>query len=274
MDIYSRAVSSDGKAIKYTQQTEDGFLVESTYVDHGGKHIICFSSQIGCVIGCRFCASGQPRDRKRFRQSLSAREMVGECVNVVLDRLLFLDGRLILFSCMGEGEPLLNLEAVIDSFRQLAQLYPHSRIALSTSGVFPERIAVLADAQFLVPMKLQILLYAPSDDLRHALIPVGAPLTEIVLAANAYAKKTRTTVEWNYVLLQGVNDQPVHARALVRLLPSGAHVKLNRFNATPWSSFVASSAEASACFKAVLQEHGLIMEVYETNGSDINAACG
>jgi 23S rRNA (adenine2503-C2)-methyltransferase len=274
MRIQFRAASADGKAVKYTQQTKDGFLVESTYVDHGGKHIICFSSQVGCPIGCHFCASGQRKDQKRFRQSLSAKELISECENVIADQAQVSDGRPILFSCMGEGEPLLNLAAVSAALAELGESYPNSRGALSTSGIAPELIRELAHTRFPTPIKLQISLHAPADELRSVLIPTTAPLSEIISAALYYGDKTGNPVEWNYVLLRGVNDWPIHARMLARSLPRGAHIKLNRFNATAGLPFAAATEEDTLRFRAVLEAEGLIAEAYQTNGSDIGAACG
>lgn len=272
--IHSRGASSDGRTLKYRQMTDDGFLVETTYIDHDKKHIICFSSQVGCPIGCHFCASGQRKDEKRFRQSLSAAELILQCENVVADRALLLDGRPILFSCMGEGEPFLNISAVVSAFAYFGDKYPLGRGALSTSGIFPERIREFAEHPIPMPMKLQISLHAPTDTLRRLLIPRTAPLDRILSAVEYYTAKSGDAVEWNYVLLCGVNDSLSHAERLIALLPSRAHVKLNRFNADPRLPFLASSAETQRRFAQALEEGSLVAEFYQTNGSDIGAGCG
>ena len=175
---------------------------------------------------------------------------------------------------MGEGEPLLNISAVISALAHFGSRYPLARGALSTSGIFPARIRELADRRIPIPMKLQISLHAPTDELRKLLIPRTASLDAIIAAASYYATKTGNPVEWNYVLLRGVNDDRSHALALIALLPHGTHIKLNRFNADPRLPFSPASDETQRSFVRVLEDGGLIAESYRTNGSDIGAGCG
>ncbi len=274
MHIVEKAVSrGTPQTVKYVQQMRDGVAIETTYVDHARKHIICFSSQAGCAVGCPFCVMGTGRTA-RFVRSLALCELIEQCENVMRDRKLQYAVKPVLFSCMGVGEPLLNYENVMLALTYLGHTRPNARLALSTSGVRPERIKELANERFPVPFKLQISLHAPFDELRKKLIPSARCLASLVRAAQQYREASRGEIEWNYVLLRGVNDSEECAHALVRLLGPRWHVKLSAYNAVAGIPFGRTAAAATRTFKECLEDGGLSAECYETDGQDISAACG
>jgi 23S rRNA (adenine2503-C2)-methyltransferase len=211
---------------------------------------------------------------RRFRRSLSAKELVEQCENIVTDRKLLLAKKPILFSCMGEGEPLLNYKNVVAALKKLAKDHPRVRLALSTSGIVPRAIRALAHEQFTVPFKLQISLHAPDDRLRRAIMPRSAPIKDVVAAAKYYKKISDRSVEWNYVLLAGVNDSQKCAQKLAALLGAGEHIKLNAFNGYSDAAFSGSRMAKISAFMRTVKNSGCSVEYYRTNGTDIAAACG
>lgn len=274
MEIVRTVLSSDGKTVKYLQKGTDGFVVETTYVDYLNKHIICFSSQVGCAVGCRFCVSGLRPIKKRHVRSLDVKELIEQCTNIVARRNLQLAEKPILFSCMGEGEPFLNFQNVVLALRQLGRCYPASRLAVSTSGIKPELIRRLARIIFPVPLKLQVSLHGPSDEIRSMIIPTSRPITDIVNAVRYYNETCGRLVEWNYVLMKDINDSRECAIETARLLGPGCHVKFNFLNPVVNSPFTASEQARLSEFRKILEYHGLTTEYYETDGTDIAAACG
>lgn len=274
MEIVKKMFSTDSMTIKYLQRGEDGFIVETSYIDYPNKHIICFSSQVGCIVGCRFCATGlRPRDG-RYVRSLETKELIEQCKNVIQDQNLNAAMKPILFSCMGEGEPLLNFMNVVESLKLLGSQYANSRLAVSTSGPKPALIRELARIEFAVPFKLQVSIHGPNDTVRRAIIPVARPINEIVESVRYYRDLCKRSVDWNYVLMRSVNDAPDHALELALLLGPGWHVKFNALNPVDASPFVPAEKGTVQLFREILEAHGLTTEYYETNGPDIGAACG
>lgn len=167
LKIIDKLQSNDKMAIKYIQSTSDNYLIETTYVNYYNKHIICFSSQIGCVVGCKICYSGIA---SKFYRNLTVEEMCEECINIIED--LNLKNKPILFSCMGVGEPLLNYDNVISTFKCLYEKFPDDKYALATTGIKPNLILKLAsDLKEIKNFKLTLSLHATSDDVRKMIIP-------------------------------------------------------------------------------------------------------
>lgn len=258
-------VSSDNKTKKYLLPVGNNIMVETTYVDYANKHIICFSSMIGCPIGCRFCVSGYAKTQR----VLTAAEMVEQC-KIVIEREHLLDNKPWLFSCMGEGEPFLNYDNVLQALQGLAHLYPNSKLALSTSGIKPNLIKKLAKEQFPVPFKLQVSVHSSSDEIRRTIMPVSRPLAELKSALDEF-KLSHKELELNYVLIENVNDSNEDARGLASFA-GDILVKLNMLNPVPQSNFHFTSRFDQ--FVTILNEQGTTWEFYETNGTDIEAACG
>lgn len=272
LEIIKELNSKDG-AIKYLQKLENGTAIETAYVDYFNKHIICFSSQIGCAVGCVFCITGLRSKNDRYKRSLTAKELIEQCENIVEKRTLRKSEKPILFSCMGEGEPLLNYKNVLAALRALGMHYPNSRLALSTSGIKPHLIKLLSHENFPRPFKLQISIHAPNNLLRKTLVPVSGT-TEEIIGAIQYYRKTGKPIDINYILFENLNDTEAHAKELVSLLGPGWHVKFNTFNPVANSALSPSSKEKMWAFRAILETSGMSTEFYKTNGSEIMAACG
>jgi 23S rRNA (adenine2503-C2)-methyltransferase len=179
----------------------------------------------------------------------------------------------VLFSAMGEGEPLLGSAAglaLVEAFQQLSRRHG-SRIAVSTTAIKPAVVRWLADA---APdgLKLQISLHGSTDEQRRQVIPHAAPIDDVVAAGRAFAHARHGGLEWNYVLIAELNDNDEDAERLGRLLASGDTVKLNKLNPIPGSPWRAS--ERSLRFAALLRDAGIRPEHYRTDGADVAAACG
>lgn len=276
MKILSRVLSSDGVATKYLQETSDGFVVESTYIRRSKKHTLCISTQVGCVVGCKFCASGLRSEESLYQRSLTSAEIVEECCNVTQEIDFVAHRKPLTFAFMGEGEPFLNFDECVKAFHALVVMkWPVSiKLSVSTSGVRPDLIRRLNEITLPVRLKLHVSLHGPSDDIRSQLMPIVRPLSEIVAAARDYREKCSQPVIWNYVMCAGINDQLEHAERLVELLGPGWHVKFTRLNLTTGSSFRPASREQMERFRRILENGGLSTTYSETDESGIQSGCG
>ena len=276
MKILKRVLPPDGVATKYLQETDDGFVVEATYIRRVEKHTLCVSTQVGCVIGCRFCASGLRSEGSLYHRSLTSPEMVEECCNITGEIDLAAHPKPLTFAFMGEGEPFLNFDECVKAFHTLAAMNwsVPMQLAVSTSGIRPDLIRNLSEITFPVRLKLQVSLHGPSDDIRSQIVPTTKPVSEIVAATRAYREKCGRPVIWNYVMCAGVNDRPEHAQQLVELLGSGWHVKFTRLNITAGSPFYPASRELVKQFRRILENGGLSTAYSETDESGIQSGCG
>lgn len=243
------------ETIKFIQKTHDNYEIETVYVDYKDKHIICFSSQIGCPIKCIFCNSSN----KKFIRNLSENELIKQCENI----LNFMDSsnKNILLSCMGEGEPFLNYKNILNCFYNFK--HKKYRFSISTSGIRPDLIANLSNENIL--LKLQISLHAPNDDIRKKLIPNTKCISDIFKNIKYFDKNM---VELNYVLIEDVNDSEILANELSKF---NYKIKLNKFNKNS-TEFLPS--QKSNKFMDVLSKNKIDFEYYRTNGCEINASCG
>ena len=264
-DVNQVQISIDSKTRKYALPVRGGALVETTYVDYKNKHIICFSSMVGCPIKCTFCASGYGNSTPR---PLSIDEMLLQCIHVISQENI--DDKPILFSCMGEGEPLLNYTNVVEALKILGGRYPNSKLAMSTSGIKPRLIEALGSETFPVPFKLQVSIHSTNDETRKQLIPITQPLTNIEKSLKMY-KHIGNKVELNYVLIDRLNDSDEDARRLAKIA-GDIPVKLNQLNPISHRDFNFTTRFEE--FVKVLDQEGTIWEFYQTDGTDINAACG
>ena len=230
-----------------------------------GRRSVCLSSQSGCPLTCSFCATGQ----MRFAGNLSADEILDQALHFrrdsQIDHAVF----------MGMGEPMMNLDAVLDACQRLPDLgITHRRTAISTVGWIPG-IRRLTDTR--LPLRLALSLHAPEDALRSELMPVNLryPLAEVVEACRADFAARRRTVFVEYVMLAGVNDRYAQAIALAGLLEPRAAFKVNLIPYNPTDSpYAGSSRQAIAAFRAALESRGVRVTVRLTRGRDIAAACG
>ena len=257
-------ISKDNKTSKFLVQLDENTCVETTYVNYKNKHIVCFSSMAGCPIGCTFCVSG----RNKTHRLLTTGEMLLQCEQALKGRDL--KGKPILFSCMGEGEPMLNYDNVVRALKELGTRYPNSKLAMSTSGAKPYLIKALAREEFPVPFKLQISIHSTYQHIRDRLMPNAGLLAEIVKFVPRYLESPHD-IEFNYVLLDGVNDGTNDAHRLAALA-NGIMIKLNKLNPIPESLFQYTNQYDEFC--EVLTQRGADYEFYATDGTDIDAACG
>lgn len=270
MKIIDIIISKDNMARKYLQKTNDGMIIETAYVDYYNKHIICYASQIGCKIGCRMCYNGI---NKNFYRNLTYEEIFEQCKNIIDDLKLEESNKPILFSCMGVGEPLLNYDNVVKAIKLLEVNFPNNKHALATTGVNLDLILDLKDSLKNVKnFKLTISLHGSNQNIRQELIPLYTKLESLVSIVKEFEKISKREVEWNYVLFDGINDKKENAEELVYLLGKGAKVKLNYYNKVEGCNLVMS--KNYDLFIDILTSNGLYAECYQTNGGDIDGACG
>ncbi|SRR5579875_55496 len=265
----ARSTSADRRTTKWLWQLQDGARVESVLMHYRERSTVCISSQAGCAMGCRFCATGQ----MGFVRQLSAGEIVEQ---VVAARREALPRRLGNVVFMGMGEPLANYDrvwaAIVLLQRELGISARH--MTVSTVGVVP---GIRRLAHEPLPVNLAISLHAARDSLRDRLVPLNRryPLSTLMSACYEYlaAKNRRLSFEW--ALIDQVNDTPRDAAELAELaLPLGAHVNLIPLNPTPGYPGQGTPPAGVADFQAQLAARGVNATVRANRGTDINAACG
>ena len=264
LEPVTQAESKDG-TIKTLFRTGDGHPVEAVLMRYrDGRRSICVSSQSGCPLTCTFCATGA----MRFGRNLTASEILDQALHFrriePIDHCVF----------MGMGEPMLNLENVVEAARRLPDLgITYRRTTISTVGWMPGLKQFVDEVE--EPIRLALSLHAPEDGLRSRIMPVNDryPLAQIVAECERYFALRRRKVFVEYVMLAGVNDRVGQARQLAKLLDR--HVfKVNLIPYNPTGAFDGSSRRAIDAFKAVLDAAGLPATVRLTRGRDIAAACG
>ncbi len=264
------ARSTDGTE-KLLLQLDQGGSVECVLLRDGARRSICLSSQVGCGMGCGFCASGWGG----FERNLTAGEMIEQMLR--LQARLPADERLSHVVMMGMGEPLANLPNVLQALSVASHpeglgISPR-RITISTVGL-PAAIDRLAEQP---RYHLAVSLHAPDDALRNQLVPVNSQfgLQRILQAADGYFEASGRRLTFEYVLLGGVNDRPEQARQLAALL-RGRPMLLNLipYNPVPDLPYREPSSAAVHRFQQVLEKQGLTVHVRLRKGADIAAACG
>jgi 23S rRNA (adenine2503-C2)-methyltransferase len=264
LDLERQAEARDG-TVKALFRTADGKPVEAVLMRYrDGRRSICVSSQSGCPLTCTFCATGQ----MRFGRNLTASEILDQALHFrrieTVDHCVF----------MGMGEPMLNLDAVLDAARRLPEVgITHRRTTISTVGWLPGLRRFVDEVE--EPIRLALSLHAADPALRSRLMPVNDryPLADVIAECRRYASLRRRKVFIEYVLLAGVNDSPEQAKQLAELLgPEDFKVNLIPYN--PTGAFDGSSRAAIAVFKSALGRAGLPATVRLTRGRDIDAACG
>lgn len=268
-----RLETDHGLTTKKLYSLDGGYTVESVIMRYPHRSTLCISSQVGCPIGCPFCATGQGP----FGRNLRAHEIVDQALDAC--RELAAEGRRLSHVVfMGMGEPLANYAAVLESVRRIAD--PASlglsarRITISTSGLV-SRIDQLARER--LPFTLAISLHAARDDLRDVLVPVNKrhPLAELVPAADRFGRQTGRRVSYEWVLLAGVNDTQRDAGELGALLRGRlAHINLIPFNPVDGAPYHEPDPRAIRRFVARVRAEGLNVTVRDTRGREQDAACG
>lgn len=270
-EVARHQVSSD-RTEKLLLKLDDGEFVECVLMREDDRRTVCLSTQVGCAMGCVFCASGL----LGVKRNLTTGEILEQLLR--LDRLLSLEERITNVVVMGIGEPLANLKNLLPALDSLnakgGMGIGARRITISTVGL-PDKIRELAeiDRQY----NLAVSLHAPNDELRTKLVPVNQRIgiAEILAAADAYFDRTGRRVTYEYVLLSGVNDHPDHARQLAGLLkPRVAHVNLIPMNGVTELPYVEPTAPRTQEFLSILKQFGIPSSVRKRKGADIDAACG
>lgn len=269
MKIIDKISDSSHRNIKYLQQTIDNVITETGFIEEDSRNIICFSSQLGCIIGCKFCYNGI---HKNYYRNLSSEEIVKQCTNVVEDLNLQEKQKPILFSCMGIGEPLLNYDNVIESILELNNIYPNSKFALATTCINPEYIAKIAlDLEKIVDFKLTISLHAVNEEIRKKIIPISISLNDVKKYLAEFRNSSHT-FEWNYMLLDEINDSESDALEFVKFISLNDNVKITCYNEIDGASLRRSKNQDN--FISVLDDNNINYKVFESSGTDIEIGCG
>jgi 23S rRNA (adenine2503-C2)-methyltransferase len=258
--------------------------IETVYIPDKGRGTLCVSSQVGCALNCQFCSTAT----QGFNRNLSTAEIIGQVWIAArhLGNVPHQQRKLTNVVMMGMGEPLANFDNVVRAMSimrdDLGYGLANKRVTLSTAGMVPmiDRLGEESD------VALAVSLHAPNDTLRSELVPLNKkyPIAELLDACVRYALRKRgTSVTFEYTLMKGVNDQPEHARELVKLLrefdrrvqmQDAAKVNLIPFNPFPGTRFERPDEEAIRAFQKQLNNAGMIAPVRRTRGDDIDAACG
>jgi 23S rRNA (adenine2503-C2)-methyltransferase len=280
LPVVSTQRSSDG-TIKWLFDVGDGNLIESVYIPETDRGTLCVSSQAGCAVGCRFCSTGH----QGFSRNLSTAEIVAQLWHAehTLRRELGQQERVISnVVMMGMGEPLQNYTQLLPALRIMLDDHAYGlsrrRVTVSTSGVVPMMDRLSQD----LPVALAVSLHAPDELLRDHLVPINRkyPIEELMQACGRYQRfAPRDFITFEYCMLDGVNDQPEHARALVDLMRRHAGAVSAKFNLIPFNPFPASGLKRSPlervqAFAEILLAAGMVTTVRKTRGDDIDAACG
>ncbi|QHS09740.1 23S rRNA (adenine(2503)-C(2))-methyltransferase RlmN [Sinimarinibacterium sp. NLF-5-8] len=286
-ELVTEQISQDGTR-KWVLRLDGGNAIETVYIPEEDRATLCISSQVGCAMDCSFCSTAQ----QGFNRNLSTAEIIaqvwfaartlggdfhgqqwksesGEPGGRVISNVVF----------MGMGEPLANYSAVVDAIRILLDDFGFGlskrRVTVSTSGLVPFIDRLRDD----VDTALAVSLHAPTDALRDALVPINRkyPLAELLAACRRYTqgKDRKAHIVYEYVMLEGINDQPEHARALAKLLSGmAAKVNLIPFNPFPQTQYKRSRPEVIQAFAKILRDKRIITTTRKTRGDDIDAACG
>jgi 23S rRNA (adenine2503-C2)-methyltransferase len=285
LKVMAQQESTDG-TIKWLFDVGDGNAVEAVFIPEDDRGTLCVSSQAGCAVGCRFCSTGH----QGFSRNLSTGEIVAQLwfAEHFLRKHLKTSERVISnVVMMGMGEPLQNYSALVPALKVMLDDHGYGlsrrRVTVSTSGVVPMMDRLAQD----VPVALAVSLHAPNDALRDNLVPLNRkyPLAELMAACGRYLPAApRDFITFEYCMLDGVNDQPEHARELLALIRgqspfySGPSVpcKINLipFNPFPDSGLRCSPRPVVLAFAEVLNAAGVVTTVRKTRGDDIDAACG
>lgn len=281
LPVISEHVSQDG-TIKWLFDVGAGNAIEAVFIPEDDRGTLCISSQAGCAVGCRFCSTGH----QGFSRNLTTGEILGQlwfAEHSLRARLGVTDRVISNVVMMGMGEPLQNYSALLPALRAMLDDHGYGlsrrRVTVSTSGVVPMMDRLAVDC----PVALAVSLHAPNDPLRDYLVPLNLkyPLEELLAACNRYLEHApRDFITFEYCMLDGVNDQPEHAKQIIEMVKihagSGVWCKFNLipFNPFPASGLHRSQPQQVAMFSKLLSDAGIVTTVRKTRGDDIDAACG
>ncbi|HVE50028.1 MAG TPA: 23S rRNA (adenine(2503)-C(2))-methyltransferase RlmN [Casimicrobiaceae bacterium] len=280
--IIADTTAPDGTR-KWLIDAGNGNAVEMVFIPEDDRGTLCISSQAGCTLDCAFCSTG----KQGFNRNLTTAEIVGQLWHA--NRVLLAEryqapwveqGRAPVTNVvmMGMGEPLANFHNVVAALKLFvddnAYGLSRRRVTLSTSGIVPQIDRLAQEC----PVALAVSLHAPDDALRDRLVPINRthPIADLIAACKRYLPHApRDFVTFEYVMLDGVNDSPDHARALGRIARDvPAKVNLIPFNPFPGTEFATSPRERIRTFRDMLNDAGVVATVRKTRGETIDAACG
>ena len=274
--ILQEKTASDG-TYKLILRLSDGNCIETVFIPEKTRGTLCISSQVGCILNCDFCSTG----KQGFSRNLTTAEIISQ-VWLTVRKLSKTDGlhdrAITNVVLMGMGEPLLNFDNVIPALNLMLDDFAYGlskrRVTVSTAGVIPAmyKLRELSD------VALAVSLHAPNDELRDELVPLNKkyPLKELMAACKEYfVDDNRRSITMEYVMLDGVNDTPLHAKQLIKVL-NGVRAKVNLipFNPFPQTDYKKSTIETIYQFRDILMKAGLNTTIRRTRGDDIDAACG
>lgn len=269
-NIEKKLISMYDDTVKYLFRFNDGQCVESVVMKYIHGYSICVSTQVGCKMGCTFCATG----KSGFARSLTPSEILNQIEAAQRD----LNIRISNVVLMGMGEPLDNFDNVVKFLKIVSSENSLNiglrHITLSTCGIVP-KIYELADLQ--MPVTLSVSLHAPNDEIRSKTMPVNHKysISELLKACVYYFNTTKRRVSFEYAMIENVNDSDDNAKELAHLLSVlPCHVNLIPVNAVKGTHYKKSSKERQNAFINILSKKGITATVRRTLGSDINASCG
>jgi 23S rRNA (adenine2503-C2)-methyltransferase len=279
LSVITERSSADGTR-KWLFDVGAGNAIETVYIPEDDRATLCISSQAGCAVGCRFCSTGH----QGFSRNLSTGEIIAQLRHAehrMRAELGLGAGERAISNVvmMGMGEPLQNYAQLVPALRMMLDDHGYGlsrrRVTVSTSGVVPMIARLREDC----PVALAVSLHAPDDALRDMLVPLNKkyPIDELLSACERYLDAApRDFITFEYCMLDGVNDTPAHAKALVALVKNRLPVKFNLipFNPFPESGLKRSPRERVLAFGEVLIDAGLVTTIRKTRGDDIDAACG
>ncbi len=278
LPVVSEHISQDGTT-KWLFDVGDGNVVETVFIPETDRGTLCISSQAGCAVGCRFCSTGH----QGFSRNLDTAEIIAQlwwAEHSLRQRFKTSERVISNVVMMGMGEPLQNYSALVPALRMMLDDHGYGmsrrRVTVSTSGVVPMIERLGRDC----PVALAVSLHAPEDALRDHLVPLNKkyPLAELLAACKQYLQfAPRDFITLEYCMLDGVNDTPEHAKALVALVRKHqlpCKFNLIPFNPFPESGLLRSSNASITKFASLLSEAGIVTTVRKTRGDDIDAACG
>lgn len=268
--IQDRLISRIDGTRKYLFLLEDGHIIESVLMRYDYGNSVCVSTQVGCRMGCQFCAS----TLEGMVRNLTAGEILDQILMIQKD----IGERISHVVLMGSGEPLDNYEEVL----RFLQCIHHPaglnlslrNITLSTCGLVPQ---ILDLAEKKLPITLSVSLHAPNDTLRNELIPMNRryPLDVLLKACKTYAEKTKRRITFEYALIQNFNDGEAHGKELAnRLKGILCHVNLIPLNPVEERKWKGAEQEKARRFQKILKERGIEATIRRELGRDIQAACG
>ena len=275
-EIISDELSHDGTR-KWLLKVPGKSAIEMVFIPEDSRGTLCVSSQVGCTLNCSFCATG----KQGYNRDLTTAEIIGQVwlAKHLLAEQYKTDKRIVSnVVMMGMGEPLMNFDNVVSAMRIMQDDFcfglSKRRITLSTAGVVP-KIDKLKEA---CPVSLAVSLHAPNDELRNVLVPLNKKynIEKLLAACNRYvADSPRARITFEYVMLEGVNDELEHAHQLAALMKTvPGKVNLIPFNPFDGIEYKRSSNSRINRFRDILHNNGVIVTVRKTRGDDIEAACG